>query len=62
MHDIYNADECFLTGSGAELIPVVEADKRMIGNGKPGPIFKKLLKQFRDITKTDGIPVYDDVK
>jgi len=62
MHDIYNADECFLTGSGAELIPVVEADRRMIGNGKPGPIFKKLLKQFRDITKTDGIPVYDDVK
>ncbi|MBU1626760.1 branched-chain-amino-acid transaminase [bacterium] len=62
MHDIYNADECFLTGSGAELIPVIEADRRMIGNGKPGTIFKMLLKKFRDITKTDGIPVYDDVK
>lgn len=62
MHDIYNAEECFLTGSGAELIPVIEADKRVIGNGKPGPIFKMLLKKFREITKIDGIPVYDDVK
>jgi branched-chain amino acid aminotransferase len=62
MHDIYNADECFLTGSGAELIPVVEADCRIIGNGKPGPVFKFLLEKFREITKTDGIPVYDDVK
>jgi len=62
MHDIYNADECFLTGSGAELIPVVEADKRIIGDGKPGPIFKMLLEKFRKLTLTDGIPVYDNVE
>ena len=35
-HDVYVADECFLTGSGAELIPVVKVDDRVIGNGKPG--------------------------
>ena len=35
-HDLYNADECFFTGTGAELIPVVEVDGRSIGTGKPG--------------------------
>ena len=45
-HDVFVADECFLTGSAAELIPVVSIDKRIIGNGKPGPITKKLLDAF----------------
>ena len=51
VHDIYNADECFLTGSAAELIPVVECDGRQIADGKPGPYFKELLKRFRETTK-----------
>src|ERR1700730_15495367 len=41
-HDVYVADECFLTGTAAEEIPVVKVDGRPIGNGKPGPITKQL--------------------
>ncbi|MFC1849221.1 branched-chain-amino-acid transaminase [candidate division CSSED10-310 bacterium] len=58
VHDIYNAEECFLSGSAAEIIPVVECDGRVIADGKPGPIFKKLLGRFRETTKTEGILVY----
>jgi len=47
-HDVFVADECFLTGSGAELIPVVSIDKRTIGDGKPGPITKRLLDAFHE--------------
>ena len=47
-HDVFVADECFLTGSAAELIPVVSIDKRTIGNGKPGPITNKLLDAFHE--------------
>ena len=50
-YDIFVADECFLTGSGAELIPVVRLDGRPIGNGKPGEMTKKLLDQFQEETK-----------
>ncbi|MFH0815704.1 MAG: branched-chain-amino-acid transaminase [Methanobacteriota archaeon] len=57
-HDLYNAEECFLTGTAAELIPVVKIDGRVIGTGKPGPIFKKLLAEFRKLTKVDGYRVY----
>ena len=59
MHDVYTADEVFLTGSAAELIPVVNADERMIGDGKPGPVFKKLLAEFHEMTKYRGTPVYE---
>ncbi|NLC77160.1 MAG: branched-chain-amino-acid transaminase [Clostridia bacterium] len=59
-HDIYNADECFLTGTAAELIPVVKADNRIIGNGKPGPIFNKLLELYRELTKVDGPLIFPD--
>ncbi|HUT03101.1 MAG TPA: branched-chain-amino-acid transaminase [bacterium] len=59
MHDVYTADEVFLTGSAAELIPVVNADDRIIDDGKPGPIFKNLLAEFREMTKHRGTPVYD---
>jgi branched-chain amino acid aminotransferase len=47
-HDVFVADECFLTGSAAELIPVVSIDNRTIGDGKPGPITKKLLDAFHE--------------
>jgi branched-chain amino acid aminotransferase len=50
-HDIYTAEECFLTGSAAELIPVVKLDSRTIGNGKPGKITKKLLELFKKETE-----------
>ncbi|MCL1853521.1 MAG: branched-chain-amino-acid transaminase [Peptococcaceae bacterium] len=54
LHDVYTADECFLTGTAAELIPVIEADGRRISEGAPGPVFKRLLQKFRDLAKTDG--------
>lgn len=49
-HDIYVADECFLTGTAAEVIPVTSIDKRKIGSGEPGPITKKLLAAFQTLT------------
>ncbi|QDV48245.1 branched-chain-amino-acid transaminase [Gimesia fumaroli] len=50
-HDIFIADECFLTGSAAEVIPVVELDGRKIGDGKPGPITKELNEMFKKLTR-----------
>lgn len=57
-HDIYNADECFLTGTAAEIIPVVKADGRVIGTGKPGEITRKLEKAFHQLTQSEGVEVY----
>jgi len=48
-HDLYVADEVFLTGTAAELIPVIMLDGRSIGTGKPGPVFKNLLERFRQM-------------
>ncbi len=53
-HDIYTADECFLTGTAAEVIPVVECDARAIGTGKPGPITKDLLDRFHKLVREEG--------
>ena len=50
-HDIYVADECFLTGTAAEVIAVVSLDGRTIGDGKPGPVTKNLLERFRSLTQ-----------
>jgi branched-chain amino acid aminotransferase len=58
-YDLFNADECFLTGTGAELVPVVRIDGRVIGNGKPGPITEQLVEQYRTLTKMSGEPIYD---
>lgn len=57
-HDLYVADECFVTGTGAELIPVVDLCGRPIGSGKPGPITKKLLTAFRNLTQSEGTEIY----
>ena len=54
-HEMFNAEEVFLTGTAAELIPVVKIDGRVIGSGKPGPVTAKLLKLFREVTRKDGI-------
>jgi branched-chain amino acid aminotransferase len=58
-HDIFVADECFLTGTAAEIIPVVKADGRVIGNGKPGPITTRIIARFREITRETGTPIFD---
>ena len=50
-HDLYVADECFLTGTAAEVVPVVRVDKRTIGDGHPGPVTKRLLEEFHRRTR-----------
>ncbi len=59
-HDLYVADECFVTGTGAEIIPVVNLCGREIGSGKPGPITNKLLSAFRTMTQSEGTEIYTD--
>ncbi|HJN82154.1 MAG: branched-chain-amino-acid transaminase [Verrucomicrobiota bacterium] len=53
-YDLYNADECFLTGTGAEIVPVVKIDQRVIGSGRPGPVTKKVVKAYKELTKISG--------
>ena len=53
-YDIWVADELFLTGTAAEIIPIVEVDARPIGSGKPGPITAKFLERFRKLVCKDG--------
>jgi branched-chain amino acid aminotransferase len=55
---MYTADECFLSGTGAELGPVVQLDGRTIGTGKPGPVTMRILAAFRDLAAREGTPVY----
>ena len=50
-HDIFIADECFLTGTAAEVVPVVQLDQRAIGDGKPGAITRNLMRKFRELTR-----------
>lgn len=57
-YDIYTADECFLTGTAAEVIPVVKLDYRPIGDGRPGPITADLIKRFRELTQSEGTAIY----
>lgn len=53
--DVYAAEECFLTGTAAEIIPVIKVEDKVIGNGKPGEMTKMLLADYRELTKTEGI-------
>jgi branched-chain amino acid aminotransferase len=57
-YDLFNADECFLTGTGAELIPVVKIDGRVIGTGRPGRLTRKLEGLYHALTKVSGEPIY----
>ena len=57
-YDIFNADECFLTGTGAELIPVTKVDGRVIGTGKPGPVTRDLVKKYHALTEVSGEPIF----
>ncbi|MEE8360207.1 MAG: aminotransferase class IV, partial [Candidatus Omnitrophota bacterium] len=53
--DLYRADECFLTGTAAELIPVAKIDSYKIGSGKPGEITLRLLERLRKLTRIGGV-------
>ncbi len=59
LHDMYTADECFLTGTGAELGPVVLLDGRTIGTGTPGPVTLRILGAFRELAARGGTPIYE---
>ncbi len=59
-YDAFVADECFLTGTGAEMVGVVKIDSRVIADGKPGLITQALLGKFRDLTRSTGTPIFED--
>ncbi|WP_088008803.1 branched-chain-amino-acid transaminase [Indiicoccus explosivorum] len=59
-HDVYIADEVFLTGTAAEVISVIKVDGRTIGDGKPGPVTRDLLHSFRQLVQEDGVKVYEE--
>jgi branched-chain amino acid aminotransferase len=57
-YDLFTADECFLTGTAAELIPVVTLDRRPIGDGKPGPVTRQLMTRFHELTQSTGTVIH----
>ncbi|MCB1225210.1 MAG: branched-chain-amino-acid transaminase [Verrucomicrobiales bacterium] len=56
-HELYTADECFLTGTAAEVIAAVQLDRRVIGTGTPGPVTQQVIAAFHELVKTDGAQV-----
>jgi len=58
VHEVYNADEAFLTGTAAEVMPLVEVDGRRIGNGEQGPITMTLTERFNDIKRSGTLVDY----
>jgi branched-chain amino acid aminotransferase len=56
-YDLFTADECFLTGTGAEIIAVVKIDGRVIGKGRPGPVTEGMIAQYRALTQSAGEPI-----
>lgn len=59
-YDLFCADECFITGTAAEIVPVVKIDGRTIGAGKPGPLTQRLTGEYHALTKVSGKPIYND--
>jgi branched-chain amino acid aminotransferase len=57
MTNVYAADEVFLTGTGAEVIPVVRVDDREVGDGRPGPMTRKLITAFRELVNHEGVDI-----
>ena len=55
--DIWTSEECWLTGTAAEMIPVTSVDSRLIGDGKVGPVYKQLLQDFKELTASTGTPI-----
>lgn len=60
LHDVYVADECFVTGTAAEIAPVVTVDDRLIGDGMPGPITKDLIEKFHVYVRNEGTDIYGE--
>jgi branched-chain amino acid aminotransferase len=58
-YDLFNADECFVTGTAAEIMPVVKIDGRAIGKGKPGPLTAKLVQEYHGLTQVSGEPIFE---
>ena len=58
LYDVWSSNECFITGTAAEIGPVVEVDGRTIGDGAPGKVTKQLMKAFRELVTTTGTPIY----
>jgi len=58
-NELFNADEVFFTGTAAEVVPVTEINRRIIGDGKPGPVTKRLMEEFDRIVKDpkEGTPI-----
>ena len=56
-YDLYTADEVFMTGTAAEIISIVDVDRRVIGTGKPGPITRQLCESFRELAHSTGTPI-----
>jgi branched-chain amino acid aminotransferase len=54
-HEVYISDECFLTGTAAQIIPVVKVDGRIIGQGKPGKLTLVLMSKFKQLTRKEGV-------
>ncbi len=59
LYDLYTADEVFVTGTAAEIAPIVVIDGRKIGDGKPGEITKRLIEEFNRLTESEGVPIYE---
>ena len=59
-HDLYIADEAFLTGTAAEVVPMIKVDGRTIGNGKPGEITNRTIARFRELTRESGTPIFSE--
>jgi branched-chain amino acid aminotransferase len=57
-YDIYTADECFLSGTGAEVMPIAEVDGRKIGTATPGPVTKQLSDAFHALVRKEGDPIW----
>ncbi|TDU73007.1 branched-chain amino acid aminotransferase [Prosthecobacter fusiformis] len=57
-HEVYTADECFLTGTAAEVIPAVQYDRRPIGDGKPGKLTAQIITKFKELANSSGTEVY----
>jgi branched-chain amino acid aminotransferase len=58
-YDLFNADECFLSGTGAELIPIVKIDGRVIGRGRPGRVTRRLVDTYHALTQVSGEPIFE---
>ncbi|MEY5027364.1 MAG: branched-chain-amino-acid transaminase [Verrucomicrobiota bacterium] len=57
-YDVYTADECFLTGTAAEVIAAIVLDTRPIGTGRPGPVTERIIARFRELTRSTGTEIY----